>query len=66
MEASMKYTVNDSCIGCGLCAGTCPEVFSIGDDGKAHAVNGDVPANVEGTAAEALSSCPVQAIEENK
>ena len=24
----MKYVVNDGCIGCGLCEGTCPEVFS--------------------------------------
>ncbi len=60
----MKYTVSDSCIGCGMCAGTCPEVFSIGDDGKAHAAAGDVPAGAEGTAAEAQSSCPVQAIEQ--
>ena len=32
----MRATVNDTCIGCGLCAGTCPEVFHMGDDGLAH------------------------------
>ena len=26
----MKYFVNDGCIGCGLCAGTCPNVIPIG------------------------------------
>ena len=32
----MNATVNENCIGCGLCAGTCPEVFRMGDDGVAH------------------------------
>ena len=34
----MKYVVNEGCIGCGLCAGTCPAVFSMGDDGVAVAI----------------------------
>ena len=40
----MNATVNENCIGCGLCAGVCPEVFSMGDDGFAH--GGEVPAEV--------------------
>ena len=32
----MNAIVNDTCIGCGLCAGTCPLVFTMGDDGLAH------------------------------
>lgn len=27
----MKYYVNDSCIGCGMCVGTCSEVFHMTD-----------------------------------
>ena len=40
----MKYVVNEGCIGCGLCAGTCQEVFSMGDDGLAVAIDTEVPA----------------------
>ena len=32
----MTATVNENCISCGLCAGTCPEVFHMGEDGFAH------------------------------
>lgn len=60
----MKYFVNESCIGCGLCASTCPEVFSMNDAGTAVAIEGEVDeANLE-SAAEACSGCPVAAIEE--
>jgi ferredoxin len=60
----MKYSVNDGCIGCGLCAGTCPEVFSMSDEGVAVAIDGEVPEEVLDTAAEAKDGCPVSAIEE--
>ena len=39
----MKATVNEDCIGCGLCESTAPEVFEIGDDGLAHAIEEEVP-----------------------
>ena len=60
----MKYLVNDGCIGCGLCAGTCPEVFSMSDAGVAVAIETEVPEEVIGSAAEAMEGCPVGAIEE--
>lgn len=60
----MKYRVNENCIGCGLCAGICPEVFSMTDEGVATAIETEVPAEAEATAAEAKDSCPVGAIEE--
>lgn len=56
----MKAIVNDTCIGCGLCAGTCPLVFTMGDDGLAH--GSEVPANQEAAAMEARDGCPVSAI----
>lgn len=59
----MKYFVNDGCIGCGLCAGTCPEVFSMSDDGVAIAIEAEVPEEALESAAEAMDNCPVGAIE---
>lgn len=58
----MKFSVNDSCIGCGLCANTCPEVFHM-DDGHAVAAPGSVSPALEPSARDAMESCPVNAIE---
>lgn len=58
----MKYAVDENCIGCGLCNATCPEVFSMTDEGTAKAIEEDVPASAEETAQEAMENCPVGAI----
>ena len=60
----MKYFVNDGCIGCGLCAGTCPDLFSMSDDDVAVAIDMDVTEEALDSAAEAKDNCPVGAIEE--
>ena len=60
----MKYYVNENCIGCGLCESVCPEVFSLSDEGVAVAISEDVPEEALESAAEAMSDCPVSAIEE--
>jgi len=60
----MKAHVDkDTCIGCGLCPSICPDVFSMNDDGKAVAIEGDVPSEHEDGAKEGEESCPVNAIE---
>ena len=38
----MKYRVNENCIGCGLCNATCPEVYSMTEEGTAKAIEQDV------------------------
>ena len=60
----MKYRVNDGCIGCGLCAETCPEVFRMTEEGVAEAL---VEENLaaEEAAKEAKENCPAGAIEED-
>ena len=55
----MNATVNESCIGCGLFAGNCPEVFTMGDDGFAH---GEIPDSAMDAAQSARDECPVSAI----
>ena len=59
----MKASIDrDGCIGCGLCADTCPSVFRMADDGLAEAYEADVPAGDEAAAEEARDNCPVSVI----
>jgi ferredoxin len=48
----------EKCIGCGSCAGLCPQVFEIGEDGKSHVINENGKCDLQ----EAIDSCPVEAI----
>ena len=60
----MKVTINDDCTACGLCAETCPEVFTLEDDAdKTDVICDEVPADAEDTCREAVDGCPVEAIE---
>ena len=60
---TMKVKIDrDGCIGCGLCAATCPEVFRMADDGLAEVAAAPSP-DVEDGAKEAADNCPVQVIE---
>lgn len=59
----MKAFVDqDVCIGCGLCAEICPEVFAMNDQMTADVIVETVPAEAEDAARDAADSCPVSAI----
>jgi ferredoxin len=57
----MKAIINEGCIGCGLCASTCEEVFELNDEGFA-VVYGEVTKDNIDDAREAEENCPVNVI----
>lgn len=60
----MKAIVDqDTCISCGLCVNTCPEVYQFDEESKAMAIEEEIPDNTIPTAMEARDGCPVNAID---
>ena len=55
------YVDQDLCIGCGLCAETCPDVFAM-DGEKAKVVADPVPSGAAEACKDAACACPVEAI----
>jgi ferredoxin len=59
----MKAVVDiDLCIGCELCADTCPEVFAIWDDGYSHVIMEPIPPDEYDCVQESAEICPTSAI----
>jgi len=58
----MRAIVEDTCVGCGLCVDTCPEVFEMGAEDIAIVIGDEVPEAAEATCKEAVDACPVEAI----
>ena len=58
----MKVRVNnDECVGDGMCAELCPEIFKMEGD-LATVKNEDVPKELEDLVRKAAESCPVDAM----
>lgn len=58
----MKAFINDDCIGCGLCANSCPDVFHMTEEGLAKAIEEDIKAHLETDVLDTVDNCPVGAI----
>ncbi|MEA3305413.1 MAG: ferredoxin [Candidatus Omnitrophota bacterium] len=55
-----KITVDEElCTGCGLCASSCPEIFEMKDDNKAHVIASE---SKSCDLNQVASECPLNAI----
>jgi ferredoxin len=60
----MKASVDqEGCISCELCTSICPAVFSMNDNGKAEAIEDDIPEDSLQEAEDARDGCPVSVID---
>ena len=57
----MFVRIEDTCISCGVCVDTCPQVFEMGDDIAITLVD-KVPSSLIDKVEEAAYDCPVDAI----
>ncbi len=58
-----KVTVDrDACIGDGICASLCPDVFEMDDEGKSVVIKEEIGDDLYDCVKEAVDSCPVSCI----
>jgi ferredoxin len=59
----MKVSVDhDVCLGCGICEGICPDVFSLGAEPFAVVLLDPVPELYRADVTDAAEQCPEEAI----
>ena len=59
----MRPEIDESlCIGDGICADICPEVFEMGDDNLAHVIDENPGSALHEKVREAADACPTEAI----
>ena len=59
----MKVRVDeDLCLGCGICEGLAPDVFSLANEPFAEVLVDVVPAELEDDVRQAAEECPEEAI----
>lgn len=56
------FVDRDVCIGCESCAGMCPEVFTMDDEGISVPMEGEIAEDILESAKDAMENCPVSAI----
>ncbi|MFH1071925.1 MAG: ferredoxin [Nanoarchaeota archaeon] len=60
-----EYTIiinKKECIGCGMCENSSPDLFMLGDDGKAQAKKESISEKEYPPAKEVAENCPVSGI----
>ena len=59
----MKVIVDkDLCIGCGVCEGLCPEVFSLANEPYAEVLLDPIPEEFQEACRQSAADCPSEAI----
>ena len=62
-ESSMKAVVDkDLCIGCGICEGVAPDVFSLAKEPYAEVLVDPIPEDLQADTKQAAEDCPEAAI----
>lgn len=59
----MRVTINDSCVGHGVCESLVEVLFEVGEDGVSHVLADPVPLSQQDAARNAARACPAGAID---